>query len=324
MNIKKAIPVTIKKTTKKKRAVNAAKKTSKKAGERTLVSFDYAVKYLLRGKSDYVILSGFLSELMGKTVKVTNILESESNKADRNDKVTRVDLKAQFNTGEIAVFEIQFLDQFDFFGKVLSGVCNAVKEQVEAGGVYNIKKVYSINIAYFDLKVKREYLFHGKFGGFQGVHYKDESVSFAQARTSYSKKVFDIHPEYYLILPNMFDEKMRGRFDEWIYILKNSKAREDFKAAGIKEAKVKLDYLHMSIEKKKEYDRFMENRGNAASVVLTAVGKGRNEERIKNIKNMYSAGAPVAQLVKGFKLPAEDIKHILGLKTTKKRTSKKA
>jgi len=48
----------------------------------------------------------------------------------------------------------------------------------------------------------------------------------------------------------MFDEKLRGRFDEWVYILKNSKARADFKAAGIKEAKTKLDYLRMTPEKK--------------------------------------------------------------------------
>jgi hypothetical protein len=42
----------------------AAKKVTKKViktAERELVSFDFAVKYLLRGKSDYVILSGFLS-----------------------------------------------------------------------------------------------------------------------------------------------------------------------------------------------------------------------------------------------------------------------
>ncbi|MDR2693924.1 MAG: PD-(D/E)XK nuclease family transposase [Chitinispirillales bacterium] len=351
----------VKKVTKKvtKAAKKNAKKIIKKAAERELVSFDFAVKYLLRGKSDYVVLSGFLSELMGKKIEVTGILESESNKADINDKTTRVDLKAQISNGELAVFEIQFLREFDFFGKVLSGVSHAVTEQVKIGGVYNIKKVYSINIAYFDFNVKREYLFTGKFNGFHGVHYKDELISFAQARTPKSKKLFDIHPEYYLILPRMFDEKLRNRFDEWVYILKNSAARDDFKAAGIKEAKTKLDYLRMPPEKKKEYERYMENVRSATSAILTAEGegiqkglrkglregrqeglregrqkglrdglregmrRGKTLERTGNIKNMHEVGVPVAQIAKGFKLTEKEVGHILCLPPAKNRAPRK-
>jgi predicted transposase/invertase (TIGR01784 family) len=257
---------------------------------------------------------------MGKKIEVTGILESESNKADRNDKTTRVDLKAQISNGELAVFEIQFLHEFDFFGKTLYGVSHAVTEQVKIGGAYDIKKVYSINIVYFDFNVKREYLFTGKFNGFHGIHYKDELISFAQARTPKSKKLFDIHPEYYLILPRMFDEKLRGRFDEWVYILKNSKARDDFKAAGIKEAKTKLDYLRMSPEKKREYERYMENRRSATSAILTAEAKGlrkglqegKSVERTNNIKNMYKVGVPVAQIAKGFNVSEKEVRHILG------------
>lgn len=35
------------------------------AQERTLVSFDWAIKYLLKNKADYVILEGFLTTLLG-------------------------------------------------------------------------------------------------------------------------------------------------------------------------------------------------------------------------------------------------------------------
>jgi len=34
--------------------------------ERTLVSFDWAIKNLLRSKADYVILEGFLTTLLGR------------------------------------------------------------------------------------------------------------------------------------------------------------------------------------------------------------------------------------------------------------------
>ncbi|MDR2729051.1 MAG: Rpn family recombination-promoting nuclease/putative transposase, partial [Chitinispirillales bacterium] len=215
--------------------------------ERTIVSFDYAIKYLLRDKADFVILSGFLSELLGRKVEVTAILESESNKIDMAEKTNRIDLKAQINNGEIAVFEIQFLRAVDFFGKVLYGVSRAVVEQVSVSKLYDIKKVYSINIAYHNLGAAREYLFTGKFGGFRGVNFEDETIPFAQTRGLAPESGFmaDIHPEYYLILPEMFDEHLRSRFDEWVYLLKNSAVRSDFAAAGIKEASVKLDFLNM-------------------------------------------------------------------------------
>ena len=329
----------VKKTVKKKRPATAVAKSraAKKPAERELVSFDFAVKYLLRGKRDFVVLNGFLSELLGKKVEVKSIEDAENIKDGKEDKTNRVDLKAQINGGEIVVFEIQFLLEWDFFGKALFGVCSAIKDQVEAGDVYDIRKVYSVNIAYFNLKSKKEYLFSGKLNGFQGVHYKDEVIPFAQSRSQKSKKQFEIHPEYYLILPRMFDEKMRGRFDEWVYILKNSKARADFKAAGIKEAKTKLDYLRMTPEKKKQYVRFLEHRRSARSALETAVGQGelRGERRgirkgiekglkqgrqegwdeasTKHVKSMHKTGFTVKQIAKGLELSETAVKRILGI-----------
>jgi len=228
----------------------------------------------LRGKRDYVVLNGFLSELLGKNVVVKSLEDVENIKEDKDDKTNRVDIRAQINGGEIVLFEIQFIQEFDFLGRVLFGVSSAIVDQVKAGKFYNIRKIYSVIIAYSNLNAKREYLFSGEMNNFHGVHYKDELIPFSQAIAPKSKKKVDIHPEYYLILPRMFDEKMRGRFDEWVYILKNSAVRDDFKAAGIKEAKTKLDYLRMTPEQKKAYKRYMELRRSADSAIQTAEGKG--------------------------------------------------
>jgi len=289
--------------------------------ERPLVSFDYAVKYLLRGKDDFVILSGFLSELMGKNIEVAAILESESNKVNPEDKVNRVDLKAQIDGGEYAVFEIQFLQEFDFFGKVLYGVSRAIVEQVSAGKLYDIKKVHSINIVYYNLNAKREYLFYGKFGGFRGVHFEGESIPFAQPLAPLSKEVGEIHPEYYLILPNMFDGNLRGRFDEWIYLLKKSSVRDDFTAAGIKEARVKLDLLSMAPEERRAYERYMDSVRSADSVIIAAKmegraeGKvdGRLEERRENVRHMYQEGFGAEAIARALGIPEKDVNDILGL-----------
>jgi hypothetical protein len=57
-----------------------------------LIRFDWAIKKLLRRKTNYGILEGFLSELLNFDVKIVKILESESNKEDQDDKYNRVDI----------------------------------------------------------------------------------------------------------------------------------------------------------------------------------------------------------------------------------------
>ena len=57
----------------------------KKVTERQLVSFDWAIKRLLRSKANFVVLEGFLSELLFDDIKILEVLESESNKDDETD-----------------------------------------------------------------------------------------------------------------------------------------------------------------------------------------------------------------------------------------------
>jgi predicted transposase/invertase (TIGR01784 family) len=119
-----------------------------------------------------------------------------------------------------------------------------------------------IGIAHFDLGAKRDYVFTASESGFKGVHFK-ETIPFSQTRGITSPKEFpkiDIHPEYYLILPEMFDEQIRGRFDEWVYTLKNGVVKAEFTAAGLQKAAEKLDRLKMSPEERKRYDKIVDNR----------------------------------------------------------------
>jgi hypothetical protein len=53
---------------------------SQNTSERVLISFDYAIKRLLRNKANYEVLEGFLSELLVNNISVKSIGESESNK----------------------------------------------------------------------------------------------------------------------------------------------------------------------------------------------------------------------------------------------------
>ena len=63
--------------------------------KRKLISFDWAMKKLLRSKANFEILEGFLSELLGDEIKILEVLESESNRENHRDKSNRVDLKVK-------------------------------------------------------------------------------------------------------------------------------------------------------------------------------------------------------------------------------------
>ena len=297
--------------------------------ERTIISFDYAIKYILRDKANFDVLSGFLTELLEKPVEVLEILESESNIFARDDKINRLDLKARIDSGETAVFEIQFFDQIDFFGKVLFNACKAVVEQVASGQLFDIKKVYSVNIAYFDLGARQEYLFRANLTKFKGIHF-DEHIPFSQNLNPHLP-ANELHPEYFLILPNRFDEQMRGRFDEWIYTLKKSAVRSDFTAAGLQAAGEKLDLLKMTDEERAEYEKYQQAVSSQKSQLYTAELKGLTEglekgkaeglaegekkgEKQKAIaiaKNLLSLGTiPLEQIAQATGLTTEEIKAL--------------
>ncbi len=51
--------------------------------ERTLVSFAWALKHLLRDKANFVVLEGVLSALLNDCITVNSVLESESNRESK-------------------------------------------------------------------------------------------------------------------------------------------------------------------------------------------------------------------------------------------------
>jgi predicted transposase/invertase (TIGR01784 family) len=248
--------------------------------EREIISFDYAIKNILRDKANFDILSGFLTELLNKPVNVQEVLESEGNTSAPDDKINRLDLKAKIDNDEIAVFEIQYFDQIDFLGKVLFNACKAVVEQISSGELFDVKKVYSVNIAYFGMGAKDEYLFVANLTDFIGVHY-EETIPFAQNINTEVPQY--IHPHYFLILPNVFKKDKEDKkekwtpFDEWIYVLKNASVKSEFTAAGIQAASEKLNVLKMTPQQKADYERQHRMNISQKSQLYTAELKGRSE-----------------------------------------------
>ena len=120
--------------------------------DRKLVSFDWAMKKILRKKVNFGILEGFLSELFKFDLKIEEILESEANQETETDKFNRVDLLAKNDKDELILIEVQFDSEQDYFHRMLYGASKLISEYMISGEEYKtVKKVYSVNIVYFAL-----------------------------------------------------------------------------------------------------------------------------------------------------------------------------
>jgi hypothetical protein len=292
-------------------------------GTRTLVSFDYAVKRLLRNKADYEVLEGFLSELFRRPLKIDSILESESNKDGKDDKQNRVDMLVKDENGEMIIIEIQFTREIDYFHRMLYGVSKTIAEHIAEGNEYKeVKKLYSVNVVYFDFGFGADYVYHGKTR-FTGIHKNDELLLSNTQRETFGKQsAGDIFPEYYILKVNSFNNVAKDTLDEWMYYLKNSQIKDDFKAQGLQKAAEILNIGLLSPEEKRDYDKAVDMRRSNDSSIWTAKIEGREEgraegreegkieEKLEIARRMKEAGTPLSQIVQFTNLSPEEIDRL--------------
>lgn len=238
--------------------------------ERKLIRFDWAIKRLLRNKANFDILEGFLSELFKKEIRIRQVLESEGNKAGAEDKFNRVDLLVEDENGELVIVEIQNTREADYFQRMLYGTAKVIVEHIAEGQPYSqVKKVYSVNIVYFDLGQGDDYVYHGATR-FIGIHSNQELALSEKQKAFFQKNwVQDLYPEYYVIKTNRFNEVAKDTLDEWIYFLKTSEIKEGFTARGLKAASEKLDVMKLDADERKAYDHYLELQRSDASFVQT-------------------------------------------------------
>ncbi len=246
----------------------------------SLVRFDWATKRLLRQKSNFVVLEGLLSTLLGEDVVIVRILESEGNKEDSEDKFNRVDVLAENDKGELVIIEVQNNRELDYFHRMLYGTSKAVTEYIHEGEKYGtIKKIYSVNIIYFDLGQGKDYVYHGKTQ-FKGIHFDDIlKLSIRQREQFVKQEAGDIFPEYYVLRVNEFDELAKTPLDEWIYFLKTGEIDEHATAKGLPEAREKLRIDNLSPSEKGQYYAHMEALRYQRSVIETGWIEGHADGR---------------------------------------------
>ena len=275
------------------------------------IRFDWAVKRMLRDKANFAVLEGLITVLTGEVVKIEELLESEGNQETASDKFNRVDIKAKNDKGEIIIVEVQLTRQLYFLQRMLYGVSKAITEHIEIGNKYDkVKKVYSINILYFDLGKGSDYLYHGKTV-FTGVHTNDRlEVNTKEADELRMRVPEDIFPEYYIIRVNEFNSVATTPIEEWLDYLKNNRIKDDTSTPGLKEARQKLLYMTMSDKERRAYDEHMDDIMVQNDVLDTAEEKGVIKGIMLTAKNLKSMGFSIADIIKATGLSEDDIKKL--------------
>lgn len=252
--------------------------------KRTLISFDWAIKKLLRSKANFGILEGFLSELLFTDIKIVEILEGESNRENAKDRSNQVDIKVKDSDGKIILIEVQYSREQDYLFRILFSSAKCITEHLDIGMDYSdISKVISVSILYFDFCKGGDYIYHGTTE-FIGLHNQTKlELNENQKGLFNCEKVADVFPEHYIINIKNFNDVAKEPLDEWVYFLKNEDIKDGFHAKGILEAKEKLDLMKLSPSEKADYEHHLHElrreRSLYQSSYVTGLTEGREEGR---------------------------------------------
>ena len=307
------------------------------------VRFDWAIKRILRDQANKKVLEGLISVLVKKQVTIIEILESENNKVRKEDKTNCVDVKAKMEDGEIVIVEVQLSREADFFNRILFGTVTAINDQIDISQGYDvIKKVYSINILYFDFGEGDDYAYHG-YMDFHGMTKTDSILKFNNEkeekyilnnakRLTPPKEVF---PEIFLLIVNKFNEVAKTPIEEWMAYLKDGIISDDTTDPGLQEARRKLDFMKMTREEQRAYRDFMvsvystkdafetaRSEGHAVGLaegraegftegmekgMEKGMAEGEKNEKIKSAQRMKAKGYLIDDIADITGLPAEEI-----------------
>lgn len=291
------------------------------------IRFDWAMKRLLRNKANFAVLEGLLTTLLGETILIQKLLESESNQEDEFDKYNRVDMLAENSKGELILIEVQNNNEYAYFQRMLFGASKLVTEYINRGEGYDqVRKVYSVNIVYFSLGCGKDLVYHGKTE-FRGIHQGDilELTPF-QKQTFKVDSVSQLYPEYYILKVNDFNQVAKSPLEEWIYYLNTGDIPDTATAPGLNEARQRLKLDRMTKEELNAYYRHLDNivilrdnifteraEGRAegrAEAIAEGRAEGEREARIQIARNLKKAGIPVEVIVKSSGLTVDEVKKI--------------
>ena len=262
-----------------------------------LISFDYAIKYLLRDKKDYSIVEGFLSALLKtqgyKPVKIISVLESESNKENKLTKKSLADMIVEDSDQQKYVIEIERHLKEGFVHKSCFNSSRLIVDHLSQNVDYtDIVKVIHISLLYFEIESKGT-IYHGK----TIIHDIDKdhplTIPFKEKGSKAIKSMHaaSIFPEYFYIFIPSFDDKIQKEIDEWLYVMKHDEVPEESHPSPCMAlVEEKLNFLKMTQTERNHYIAYKKDIIDSKDQMDTALRKGKEQGLKEGMKKGLEKG----------------------------------
>ena len=265
--------------------------------DKGLVSFDYAIKYLLRDKGDYSIVEGFISALLKtkgyKDVKIIALLESESNKEDSKDKRSLADLIVEDEDKHKYIIEIERNVKDSFIHKSLFNTSRLIVDNLSQREDYTqILKVFHISLLYFPIGNGNGAIYHGKTI-IHEIETNDKlSVHIKNKETNEVFDATDILPEYFYISVPQFNDRLEKEIDDWLHVMKYDEVPKNYHSPYMAQVADKLSILKMTKDERNNYSYYQKvlynDRDELQAAEARGEARGKNEGKIEIAKNLLA------------------------------------
>jgi hypothetical protein len=295
--------------------------------EKPLISFDFAIKYLLKNKGDYDIIEGFISALFASQgyppIKINALLDTESNKEELELKKSIADLVVEDADGNKYIVEIERAYTPNFMHKACFNSSRLVVDGIYGSQDYTtIKKIFHISLLYFSTKGMEKPIYHGK----TIIHEVDTKHPVDVSIANEGLVIFNtpnVFPEYFFISVPMFDDVINSEIDEWLYVMKHSEIKQGFKSPYMTKVAERLSVIKMSSEERNEYIYYQKQSVHSQDILSAAEAKGeakgkaegkvegRAEEKMEIARAMLLEGDSIEKVGKITGLTTEEIEKLL-------------
>lgn len=294
--------------------------------DKPLVSFDYAIKYLLKDKGDYEIVEGFISALLKSQgysdVKIIGLLDTESNSEDSISKRSLADVVVEDKDHNRYIIEIERNIKDTFLHKACFNTSRLIIDHLAEGmDSVNIVKVFHISLLYFP--VGNGAVHHGQTI-FREIESQERlTVHIKHPITQEVVDATDILPEYFFISVPLFNDRLEKEIDDWLYVLKYDNVPPTFHSPYMQKVADKLSILKMTQAEREHYVYYIkslysdrdelqaaEARGEARGEEM-GITKGERRTKESIARKMYEKGESVEDICEFTELSCDEIRALL-------------
>jgi len=296
----------------------------------TLISFDYAIKFLLKDKSGYEIVEGFISAILGSKgyppVKIKALLDPESNREVMEAKRSIADVIVEDQAGAKYIVEIDKSYSSLFLHKACFNGSRLIVDSVSEGEDYsNISKIIHINLLYFPFGPQKTPMYHGKTIFHKIDHHHPKKIHLENIQSE-AFDAYDVFPEYFIISVPLFNDVIKSEMDEWLYLMKYSKVKKGFKSPYMTKVAKRLslltmtptqrskylDYRNLTL-KERDYVVSAEEKGLAKGIqkgIEQGIEKGIEKGKIEVARNLLKAGVAIEVVTQSTGLKKDEIEKL--------------